>query len=148
MLSQQEANRLLDMIKQIISTENLITFPEPGQYLTLDVQSNDETEKFIIDINRKGSIKITKCTYQTRYKKNIPLIRIDIDGQPHTNPDGTEIPCPHIHIYREGFGDKWAFPLEEHIATNPQDLLMVLMDFLRYNRIENISEFDFQGGFV
>jgi hypothetical protein len=148
MLNQNDADRLLNMLKQIISSDRTITFPEPGKYLTLEIQSDDETEKFIIDVNRKGSLKITKCTYQTRYKKTIPLLRVDIDGQPHTNPDGTEIPCPHIHIYREGFDDKWAFPLEEHIATNPEDLLMVLMDFLSYNHIKNLKDFNFQGGFV
>ena len=29
---------------------------------------------------------------------------------PHPNPHGTEIPCPHIHIYREDYDDKCAYP--------------------------------------
>ncbi|HEY7442131.1 MAG TPA: hypothetical protein VH701_06920 [Vicinamibacterales bacterium] len=26
-------------------------------------------------------------------------------GAPHRNPDDEEIPCPHLHLYREGYGD-------------------------------------------
>ena len=37
-------------------------------------------------------------------------MRLDLDGPPHRNPDGEEIPCPHLHIYREGYGDNWAVP--------------------------------------
>jgi hypothetical protein len=46
-------------------------------------------------------------------------MRLDLDGPTHRNPDGQEIPCPHLHIYREGYGDKWAIaaPLDRYADT-------------------------------
>lgn len=102
-----------------------------------------KNNKYAIDIVR-GRQKPSKATYQTRYNKATVLIRVDIDGPPHDNPDGEEIPCPHIHIYREGFEDKWAYPLGKEMATNPEDLIQVLIDFLAYTNISNMHEINIQ----
>ncbi|WFA22495.1 hypothetical protein ERY13_07550 [Paenibacillus mucilaginosus] len=116
-----------------------MVLPPLGQEQRLDVESKIyKDENFVININRKGKLKPTKCTYLTLYNKSTILLRLDIDGPAHMNPDGNVIPCPHIHIYREGFDDKWAFPLENEIKTDTSDLLSVLIDFLEYNNIENI----------
>ena len=61
----------------------------------------------MLDVTR-GQIRLTKATFQNRVRQAIVLMRLDIDGPPHRNPDGKEIPCPHLHVYREGFGVKWA----------------------------------------
>jgi hypothetical protein len=145
MLTQEEADLLLQSLKQLLSNVP-ISFPMPGEYLLLDAESTTTKDKFILDVNRRGTLNIKKCTYQTRYQKSQILIRVDIEGPAHPNPDGTEIPCPHIHIYREGFDLKWAYPLEDIIATNPDDLAQVLVDFLRYNKIINIPSISYQGG--
>ena len=58
------------------------------------------------------------------------LLRLDIDGPPHRNPDGEEIPCPHLHTYREGFGVKWAIPAPIHRYPNTLDLLSTFEAFL------------------
>ena len=39
------------------------------------------------------------------------LKRLDLNGAPHRNPHDQIIPCPHMHTYREGYGDKWAEPV-------------------------------------
>ncbi|WP_394295487.1 DUF6978 family protein [Halalkalibacterium ligniniphilum] len=39
---------------------------------------------------------------EPKYKKTIGLLRIDIEGSPHDNPDGTTVECPDTHIYKEG----------------------------------------------
>ena len=114
-----------------------IDFPAAGAFLQLDVRSNDEREEFIIDVNRRGKIKLSKCTYQERYAIVEILLRLDIDGPPHENPDGTEVPCPHIHVYREGFGDKWAQPLPSHF-THPTDLVVTLREFLKYCNVKDV----------
>ena len=69
----------------------------------------------MFDVTR-AQIKLTKATYQNRARQAIILMRLDLDGPPHRNPDETEIPRPHLHIYREGFGDKWAIaePVERY----------------------------------
>jgi len=57
-------------------------------------------------------------------------MRLDIDGPPHRNPDESEVPCPHLHIYREGYGDKWAIiaPVEVYpISANLFSLFQAFM---------------------
>lgn len=126
------------MLKELKSNDAII-FPPAGEEIKLDVNSVTTKDKFIIDINRKGQIKINRCTYQTRYQKSIVLLRLDVNGPPHTNPDGEVIPCPHLHIYREGYETRWAFPLHDKIdVKNPDDLIEILICFLEYNKINNI----------
>jgi hypothetical protein len=60
------------------------------------------------------------------------LARLDFGGAPHRNPDGEEIPSPHLHIFREGFADKWAQPLPSELFTNPDDSWALFGDFLRF----------------
>jgi len=135
LLTDLEARRLLDAVKALVSTKPIV-FPPLQSYITLEATSARTNDRFQIDVQRK-TLNVKKCTYQTRYKKSINLLRIDIEGPPHPNPDGTEIPCPHIHIYREGYDDKWAYPLPDKIITEPNDLVQVLIDFLEYNNIIN-----------
>ena len=47
------------------------------------------------------------------------------------------VPCPHLHIYREGYGVKWAYPVPSDF-TNTTDLVRTLQDFLRYCKVEDI----------
>lgn len=145
MLTQKEVDMLLSLIK-VLAENKPITFPNPGEIIHLEAFSTSSSDKFLIDVNRKGQIKISKCTYQTRYKRSTILLRVDIDGPEHTNPDGEVVPCPHIHIYREGYEDRWAYPLEQHIKTDPFDLVEVLISFLRYNNINDIPDIYFQQG--
>jgi len=55
----------------------------------------------------------SRITYQNRGRAVVVLLRLDLKGSPLRNPNDEVIPCPHLHIYREGFGDKWAYPLAE-----------------------------------
>ncbi|KJU85379.1 prophage protein [Candidatus Magnetobacterium bavaricum] len=43
-------------------------------------------------------------------ERKIILLRLCFGGHPHRNPDDTEISSPHLHRYREGYADKWAYP--------------------------------------
>lgn len=100
-ITQVEAQALIEMEKRFVD-ENDWTFPPPGQRISLALTSADKRENFMLDITR-AQIKLTKATYQNRARAAIVLMRLDLDGPPHRNPDGEEIPCPHLHIYREGF---------------------------------------------
>ena len=60
------------------------------------------------------------------------LVRLDLGGPPHRNPDGEEIGTPHIHVYREGYGDKWAFPVLGNRFRALADAWTTLEDFFRY----------------
>jgi hypothetical protein len=109
--------------------------PDPGGKLCIPLTSEDRREQFTLDISR-GRIDLRKGTYQNRVRKVFVLVRVDFGGQPHRNPDGVEIACPHIHLYREHYADKWAFELPTDVFSDASDLLLTLDDFLRYCNIE------------
>jgi hypothetical protein len=58
--------------------------------------------------------------------------RLDLDGRPHRNPDQTEVPCPHLHLYREGYDDRWAEPAGPPEFTNTADLYLSCQQFMAY----------------
>lgn len=128
-LTQHEADVLLAMEKHYLGT-NRFVFPGLGGALRLALHSADRREEFNLDVTR-GRILLTKNTFQMRGRKTIILARLDIDGPPHRNPDGEELPCPHLHLYREGYGTKLAFavPCNFHGITDSMLLLNVFMDY-------------------
>ncbi len=83
----------------------------------------------------RAQIKLTKATYQNRARSAIILMRLDLDGPPHRNPDGQEVPCPHLHIYREGYGDKWAIPAPLDRYANANDLFSPCEAFMKHCNI-------------
>ena len=103
---QSQADSLLAMSKVKVD-DSRWQFPDPGSSLIIPLVSIDQRESFTLDI-RRGRINLTKGTFQNRYRQVVILARLDFGGPPHRNPDGTEIGSNHLHIYREGFGDKWA----------------------------------------
>lgn len=84
---------------------------------------------------QRGRIDLLKVTQQNRARVVVVLIRLDLGGSTHRNPDGQEIPCSHLHIYREGFGDKWAIPVPVQQFRNIPDLWQTLEDFMVYCNI-------------
>jgi hypothetical protein len=127
-LTQSEADFLVDIPKKATSTKVYI-FPESGGKLIFELQSVDNTEQFIVDINR-SRIKVSGITYQSRAREIVVLRRLDIEGPPHRNPDGEVFPCPHLHVYKEGYGAKWAYPVSSGMFTDLTDRGQTLHDFL------------------
>ncbi len=103
----------------------------------MPLTSLDKRENFILDVTR-AQIKLTKATYMNRARVAIILLRLDIDGPPHRNPDGEELPCPHLHIYREGFGDRWAVPAPVAGYTNTLDLFATFTEFMQHCNITEL----------
>ena len=128
LLSQTEADALIAMQKRATNTSTQL-FPGPGGKLVIELESLDRSEDFFVDVSR-GRIDLKKITYQNRAREIIVLMRLDLNGPPHRNPDGQTIPCPHLHLYREGFGDKWAFPVPQHRFGHLNNLATTLTDFL------------------
>lgn len=143
MLTQDEANELLNMLKKISNTDSMFQFPKSGDYNRIELKSVDNKCQFLVDVNRQGKIKVSKCTYQNRYQKEEILLRLDINGPTHTNPDGVMIGSCHLHIYKEGYGDKWAYELPNEVC-HTDDLMQTLIDFLIYCKVNNINEFQVQ----
>ena len=101
---QAEADALFKMPKHRVDKQTH-EFPVSKGFIKIPLKSADERHKFQLDIRRTG-ITLEKTTYQNRARILIILARLDLGGPPHTNPDGVEISTPHLHLYREGFGDK------------------------------------------
>lgn len=131
-LTQSEADALIAVEKHRLDEEHY-NYPTGGS-LVVPLQSADKREQFFLDI-RHGRIDLLKGKYQTRARQVVALVRLDFGGAPHRNPDGEEIGSTHLHIYREGYGDKWALPIP--LADFPRigDLWGTLDDFLRYCRV-------------
>jgi len=127
-LTQDEADLLMAMERRAADEERL--FPAPGQSAAIRLTSLDKRETFMLDVTR-AQIRLTKATYQNRARAVIILLRLDLDGPPHRNPDGEEIPSPHLHIYREGYGDKWAIPAPPARYPNTLDLFSTFEAFMQ-----------------
>jgi MoaA/NifB/PqqE/SkfB family radical SAM enzyme len=132
-LTQDEADKLMAMEKRSVDERDWL-FPIPGDRIAIQLTSLDKRENFMLDVTR-AQIMLTKATYQNRARAAIILMRLDLDGPPHRNPDGEEVPCPHLHIYREGFGDKWAIPAPVARYTNTLDLFSTCDAFMQHCNI-------------
>ncbi|MDD3828385.1 MAG: hypothetical protein PHY79_20665 [Anaerolineae bacterium] len=129
-LTQAEADALIAMEKHRVNDE-WHNFPALGGALVLPLQSPDRREQFLLDISQ-GRIDLLKVKMQNRARQVVVLVRLDLWGAPHRNPDGAEVPCPHLHIYREGYGDKWAFPVPWDECDATSNLWQALDDFMKY----------------
>lgn len=132
-LTQAEADALITMEKHRFN-EDRSDFPMGGQSLVLPLQSPDRREQFLLDLSR-SRIDLLKVKMQNRGRQVVVLIRLDLGGAPHRNPDDEEIPAPHLHIYREGYGHKWAVPLPADRFSNPGDVWVTFEEFLRFCNI-------------
>ncbi|MGE4318642.1 MAG: hypothetical protein AB7E96_07010 [Deferribacterales bacterium] len=133
-LSDFEAKLLIKMEKECCDEKPNI-FPGCGGKLNILLKSKCGKEEFTLDVYR-GKIELTKNTFQNRARKAIVLVRLDIGGAPHRNPDGTEIPCPHIHIYKEGYHHKWAYAVPEKFSdlTDSWETLQDFMDYVNVTK--------------
>ena len=144
-LTQLEADRLMAMDKVAMEVRQY-HFPTPGKKLEIPLVSRDEKERFTFSIYR-GKRSVLKCTYQELHGGQCVLVRLDLNGPKHTNPqvllppegfdeyNGTEFTESHLHLYVEGYDDKWALPASDkgfievsemsHLSEN----LMKFLDF-------------------
>ena len=93
-----------------------------------------KVEQFLLDI-RRGRIDLLKGKYQARARQVVVLVRLDFGGAPHRNPDDQEIGNPHLHLYREGYGDKWAVEVPVQHFPRTSDLWGTLEDFMKFCRV-------------
>lgn len=130
-LTQSEADELLKMDKHVVG-DAVHDFPEHnGGRLQVKLENKEHKEEFVLDISR-GRIDLRKITYQNRARKVVILARLDLVGPPHQNPDGEIIDCPHIHYYREDYGDRWAVSLPEDVFTDSDDIHKTLEQFMEH----------------
>jgi hypothetical protein len=129
-LTQAEADGLFNMEKITLNNDPW-DFPTQGMKIEIPLTSTDKRERFSLDIAR-GTINLQKVKFQNRTRQVVILARLEMAGPSHHNPDDTEIPTPHIHLYREGFADKWAFKIPSEAFRNLTDQWDTLQDFMAF----------------
>lgn len=151
-LLQSEADSLRTMPKRLTrASQAEFGMPLAGDGRTYQIESLDGRTAFLIDVNRRGKIKLTRCSYLERYRVTDILARLDIDGPPHTNPTvttpplpslaahvGATIACPHFHYYVEGFDDRWAVPASEAGFQQTTDLVLALREFMTHCGVHDV----------
>lgn len=138
-ITQKEADKLFSMEKVKVD-DTLWQLPYGGDKSSIPLQSKDGKEKFMLDVNT-SRICLSKLTLQNRTRETITLCRLDL-GVPHRNPDGQEVGSPHIHLYKEGFDDKWAYPLPNDIFKNLDNKWDILVSFMTYCNITDVPNFN------
>ncbi len=133
-LTQAEADALIAMEKVRVNDEQ---WPYPvlgGGAISVPLVSANKRESFVLDVTR-SRIDFSKGTYQNRARQAVILVRLDFGGRAHRNPDDQEIASPHLHVYRESYGDKWAMPIPLDRFPHIDDPWETLHDFMRYCNI-------------
>jgi hypothetical protein len=131
LISQAEADYLIKMEKIKVDDQSY-QFPQMKGKLIIPLLSRDGRNKFMLDINI--SRLTIKATYQNRSRITIILVRLDLTSGKHTNPDGQVIEGSHMHLYKEGYADKWAIPVPKHFS-DMTDFHLTLEEFMGYCNI-------------
>lgn len=132
-LTQVEADALIALAKRRVDDQQC-DYPNAGGAITIPLVSTDGREPFFLDLSR-SRIDLAKGTYQNRGRLVVVLVRLDFGGRPHRNPDGIHIASPHLHLYRAGYGDKWAFPVPSQDFADLTDAWRTLEDFMQFCNI-------------
>jgi hypothetical protein len=139
-ISQQEFEYLLKLDKEFEDLSNRIQLgPAPIQW-TRKLISSGNHETFFFDFYR-GSFELSKYTFNKRYRQTIIMLRYDNGGR-DTNPDGVLIIGPHVHLYKEGYNDKFAYPISEIKANSSdsmEEVLKKIMQFCNVNKMPTIE---------
>lgn len=143
-LLQADADKLLAIEKHRVN-DRVLWFPRLGQSEAIDLLSADETEKFLLDLSC-GHDSLLKIKLQIRARRSVVLARLDLSGSRHRNPDDKSIGTPHLHVYKQGFGDQWAIPVPPDSFSDISSLSTTFGDFMRYCNITKPPCIHFQGG--
>lgn len=95
-----------------------------------EIKAVNNRNTYLLDFYR-GSFELARYTYNKRYRQSIILVRYDSGGR-HTNPDGVSFDGPHVHLFREGFNDKYAFPVSELNVDDTNSIDEVLTKLLQF----------------
>ena len=152
-LTQETADTLIKIEKVLLNPINVYIPQEPRQTEKYPLGYKGLNNTFNInDLNVemfRGSRNPKKVSYKLLYKGIFNLIRLDMYGTRHMNPDGKifEPDTPHLHIYDEIYKDKWAYSVPPEFS-NTEDIVQTFKDFLSYSNVINVDEIKIvhQGG--
>ena len=135
MLTQSEADQFIQTVKHFVRPPASISI-SPGGDDTYELAGSDDRERFLLDIWR-GTLRLTKLKFQNRVRTIVVLVRLDVDGAPHTNPDGQRLSGTHLHLFTEGYDDRWAYPVDPGTFTLLSDPGTTFQEFCSYCKVES-----------
>lgn len=139
-MTKEKAQELIQVMKELLKS-GTFQLPAIGSTGKIDLKSQlSSRDHFVVYINRKMTINPKKYTLLLRYPEE-NLLRIDINGPDHISPDGTIVPCPHIHMRTKDTGrwDAYAYDIPA-IFGDTEDCATTVKDFLQYCNTQNVCE--------
>lgn len=134
-ISQAQAQLLISALKEAVR-KNAFTWDSNTRFDEPLVAVASEDLEFVLSLNRNPfEIRLHLRTQ----KDNIGLCRVDAAPY-HPNPDGSEIrDTPHMHFYKEGYGLKWAEPIDWYYPSDPEGTLKRFLDVINTRFINGIQ---------
>lgn len=134
-ITQAEYDFLMGQEKMFDDTTSPIQLgPAPIQW-SRQINLSVIKEIFMLDFYR-GSFELLKYTLNKRYRQTTIMLRYDNGGR-HTNPDGVTFDGRHVHLYREGYNDKFAFPVSEIGVTNTDSMDIVFNKIMHFCNVKS-----------
>ncbi len=135
-LTQSQADDYM-AVKKRPTRRNSIELIAPFD-VTETLTSNEYGDIFKLDL-KQGCIELDVFKLGNRAHDSFTLYRLDIDDKTHRNPDGTNITGPHLHIYKEGFNDLFAYDATKFGFTDFKDLPKLIEKFAKLANIEKLK---------
>lgn len=128
-MTEELAEHLIKMLKKVVDNKDVI-IPQLGDKTYVNIEPSKEvdcSDKFLIQIF-KSKRDLEKCSFSAMYlPTKEQLLRIDVGGAPHTNPDGTKISGNHMHIFVDGNEVRYAMEFD----TKNKNLVQIAIEFLK-----------------
>lgn len=152
-MDQELIDEFISCLKRINHKSKVIVLPNRGEYKKLDVSSSKYS--FFVDVNLKGRLGNITLMLRNVNHQDKPLLRLDIAGPAHKNPNGDFegageiIPCPHMHIAHPMYGTSIAYPITHEkvklylTKSDLHDLVLILRKFLEFINTGNIGNFEY-----
>lgn len=132
-LSNDLSKKYLECEKKLKNIETLELF---GKFkVTEELLSDEYGDIFKIDM-RRSCIELQLVNLNTRAHDSFVLARLDINDREHKNPDGVIAPKTHIHIYKEGYGARFAYNPEDLGFTDLENVTSLILQFLDFCKIK------------
>lgn len=107
---------------------------------TRQINSSATNDIFLLDFYR-GSFELSKYTINKRYRQTIIMLRYDNAGR-HTNPDGVLFEGQHVHLYKEGYNDKFAFPVSVIDVTDNDSMEVVFNKIMQFCNVKKFPSIE------
>lgn len=136
-LNEELVNYIL-MLNKFFNDNHISIDKEENHYL---INSDNKKCDFILDMHRGGKYS-NRIVLNLRYKRTDEMVfRLEIDGKPHVNSDGTVTDRDHVHIIKFD-GHKiaeYGLSLKDFrdiIIQNTSDVCEVFEVFCDHNKIK------------